>query len=182
MERKNRRLYVLLILLFLAITTPAAFYVYQFLYPAYVASKTADAFFGALRENDLKAAFQHGSYFDTNSDVRPSISYRAAEELWVTRVGNLKKQGIYLKSYSDIKTWTDDAYPVGWVNVTIVEDGRANTYRAPIHFSWLHGKMKIQAIYPSPYDGALDGFEGAISGNLVPEEGAREGKKPAPTR
>ena len=173
MERKNRRMYAVLILLFLAITIPAALYIYQFLFPAYIASKTADGFLGALRDNDLKAAFQHVSYFDTNSDVRPYISYKDAEKRWVARVGKLKKQGSYLKSYSDIKTWTDDAYPVGEVNVTIVEDGHAKTYRAAIHFSWLHGKMKIQAIYPSPYDGALDGFEGAISGNLVPIEGAR---------
>ncbi|MDI6816683.1 MAG: hypothetical protein QME41_05775 [Actinomycetota bacterium] len=171
MERENRRLYALLLLIFLAITAPAAIYVYQFLFPAYVASKAADEFLGALRDNDLKAAFQHVSYFDTNSDVRPYISYKEAEERWVARVGKLRKEGIYLKSYSDIKTWTDDAYPVGEVNVTIVEDGRANTYRASIHFSRLHGKMKIQAIHSPSYDGALDGFEGAISGNLMPEEG-----------
>jgi hypothetical protein len=174
MERKNRRKYAVLLLIFLAITAPAALYIYQFLYPAYVATRAADGFLDALRGNDLKAAFQQVSYFDTNSDVRPSISYKDAEKRWVARVAKLKKEGTYLKAYSDIETWTDDAYPVGEVNVTIVEDGRVKTYRASIHFSWLHGKMKIQAIYPPSFAGALDGFEGAISGNLVQEEGASE--------
>jgi hypothetical protein len=173
MERKNRRLYLPLLLIFLAITAPAALYVYQFLFPAYVATKAADGFLGALRDNDLKAAFRHVSYFDSNSDVRPYISFKDAEERWIARVGKLKSQGTYLKSYSDIKTWTDDAYPMGEVNLTLIDKGRAKTYRASIHFSRLHGKLKIQAIYPPSYSGALDGFEGAVSGNLMPEEGVR---------
>ena len=52
MERKNRRTYAVLILLFLAITALAALYLYQFLFPAYVATRAADGFLGALRDND----------------------------------------------------------------------------------------------------------------------------------
>jgi len=169
MGNKYRIILVLSLLLFTAVMTPAALYAYHFLYPAYAASQAAEGFFSSLCDNDIEGAFQYVAYFDRYSDVAPSISYGEAQRLWVDRVQALKDRGTYLKSYGDIKTGTDDGYPVGDVTVTVIEGGRADTYRARIHFAWSHSKLKIQAVYPPVFSGKLEGFEYAISGSLKPD-------------
>lgn len=169
MDLKSKVVFWLSILLLLVVVTPVVFYCYHYIFPAYNTSRVADSFFRSLVNNDFGSAFRYVAYFDEFSDLPPNISYKNAEKLWIRRVNELKQSKTYVKSYSDVWTYIDDGYPRGSATITVVANGRDDTYRASIHFARLHGEWKIQMIYPPVYNGVLEGLEYAISGDLRAE-------------
>lgn len=109
--------------------------------------QVAKEFFSSITEGDLNRAFDCLAYFDEASDLEPNISYDEAKLIWVNRVNSLQQKGNYIKSFGSLKTWTDDTYPKGQINLNIIENGIENKYVVNIHFSKLNDKWKVQNIY-----------------------------------
>jgi hypothetical protein len=92
-------------------------------------------------------AFTHVAYFDVASDLEPTVPYDQAKRVWVERVKKLQEEGVYVKSYSGLRTWTDDGYPQGEVTLTIIGKGREVFRRYRLHFARHGGVWKVQNLY-----------------------------------
>jgi hypothetical protein len=76
-----------------------------------------------LIEQDYHKAFENVYYYDKASDLNPTISYDNAKGKWTQRNIELNENGIYLSDYSNLKVDLEDTYPVGKVDIVIVENG-----------------------------------------------------------
>jgi hypothetical protein len=108
--------------------------------------QAAEKFFQAITAGDLDQAFENVAYFDKSADLEPQITYEEAKQIWVNRVESLTKAGTFIQSFSDLKTWTDDTYPMGEVHLTVMENGLVRSYVARIHFFKQRNHWKVQNI------------------------------------
>lgn len=125
----------------------------------------AKNFLQNLTEGNFDKTFEYVSYFDHASDFEPEISYDKAKNSWVKRVQQLKARGVYVKSYRNLKIWSDDGYPRGRVILTIIQSGNQVEREVNIHFNSLKKKWKVQNIYPSSGADQSE-LEKAISGKI----------------
>lgn len=110
------------------------------------AFQAAEKFFQAVTTGDLEQAFENVAYFDKSADLEPQISYEEAKQTWVNRVDGLTKTGTFIQFFSELKTWTDETYPMGEVHLTVMENGSVKSYIARIHFFKQRNHWKVQSI------------------------------------
>jgi hypothetical protein len=125
--------------------------------------QAANTFLTHMTAGEFNQAFDQLAYFDKASDLEPVITYDDAKLLWVKRVNSLFKEGTYIQTYDNLRTWTDDTYPNGEVRLTVVENGAEKTFLINIHFSKQKSKWKVQSLHGYE-NGKIAELEKAISG------------------
>ena len=98
-------------------------------------------------DENYEKAFESVYFWDVASDLEPTISYEDAKYKWIKRLIDLKENGIYIIDYSSLRVWLDDAYPVGTVNLIVMENGERvlkkniRLWFAPKDGSWRLGNL-----------------------------------------
>jgi hypothetical protein len=87
------------------------------------AKSAAKGVLGHAIDQNYEEAFESVYFYDVASDLRPTISYDDAKEKWINRVKALKEKGIYVVDYKGLSVRLDDTYPVGRVDLIIMENG-----------------------------------------------------------
>ena len=77
-----------------------------------------------LVNQNYEEAFETIYYFDVASDLEPTIHFNEAESKWIQRVNDLKERGTYVTGYKGLNVKLDDAYPIGNVDLIIMENGK----------------------------------------------------------
>lgn len=74
-------------------------------------------------EQKYEKSFESIYYFDQATDLEPTIPYEDAKEKWIQRVTELKENGVYIVDYNQLHVRLDDTYPIGSVDLVIIENG-----------------------------------------------------------
>jgi hypothetical protein len=117
-------------------------------------------------DSNYEEAFEHVFYFDRATDLKPTITFEEAKEQWITRVKNLKDQGVYIKDYRNLKVWEDDGATKGTVSLVIIKNGEKIT-RESVHlwFSKQNGDWKVGSFEHLSND-VHEEWEKALSGKV----------------
>lgn len=110
-------------------------YFYFFKYDVIIEKKTSETYLSHLAKGEYQAAFDNVSYFDWASDVPPKTPEAAAKQIWVGRVNELHSKGIFLKSFENLRIYTDDGAVMGDVTLTLVENGKEVKTKAQLYFN-----------------------------------------------
>lgn len=90
----------------------------------YQSTQAAKGALNNLVTQNYENAFRNIYYFDVASDLEPTIEFKEAETKWIQRVKDLEESGTYVTDYKGLKVKLDDAYPVGSVDLIIMENGK----------------------------------------------------------
>jgi hypothetical protein len=117
-------------------------------------------------EQNYEKAFESIYFFDRESDVEPTISYKDAKKEWIQRVTALRDEGIYLVDYKRLQVQLDDTYPTGTVDLVIMEDGEEKIKKDVwLWFARGDEKWKLGMI-DYYHDDKEEEWEKALSGNF----------------
>jgi hypothetical protein len=134
--------------------------------PRYQTKQSAQMYYQHLISGEFENAFIYVAYFDEFSDLEPESSYEEAEYIWVKRVQALKNQGVYLVGVERIEIFFDDCYPMGTVDVIIVENAISKHVTQRIHFAPQEG-WKVQRVTSMPGTSSATAIlDDAISGKI----------------
>lgn len=112
----------------------------------YQTHRAALMYYRHLAAGEFEKSFEYVAYYDSYSDREPQISYEDARQIWVSRVKELKKNGLYLIEMERIQILIDDGYPIGKVDVTILANGTEKSVTQDVHFMRLCGKWGVQSV------------------------------------
>ncbi|WP_019413040.1 hypothetical protein [Paenisporosarcina sp. TG20] len=90
----------------------------------YQSKNAAENVLDNVIDQEYEKAFESVHFYDKASDIEPTISYEDAKIKWVERVKSLKEKGVYIVSYNQLRVSLDDTYPVGTVDLVIMENGK----------------------------------------------------------
>ncbi len=125
---------------FLVILTVILIFLYLNLGPG-SPRNSVSKFLTNIEEGQYEEAFEHVYFHNNAYDEDVTISQDEAKQIWVSRVEELKSEGIYIKSYSGIKIRSNDGYPQGYVTLTVVENGEERVYE-DVFISFVHNTTK----------------------------------------
>lgn len=112
-----------------------------------------------LVNQNYEKAFESIYYFDVASDLEPTINFKEAETKWIQRVNDLEEDGTYVTGYKGLKVKLDDTYPIGSVDLTIMENGKETV------------KKNVRLLFfPSDTGWNLGGFNFYSGDDADPEE------------
>jgi len=134
----------------------------------YQAHRAASTYYKHLSTGDFEEAFQYLAYYDQYSDRPPEVSSEDAKKIWVSRAEEVRTAGLYVVEAESIQICTDDGYPMGKAQVTIVDHGIERSVIQDVHFARLSGAWKVQAVRTS-HDGAsisIAVLDEALSGHI----------------
>ncbi|WP_246941969.1 hypothetical protein [Bacillus pinisoli] len=108
------------------------------------ARSNTNNFLTHVTKENFEKAFDYLYYHNHASDEEVTISYKAAKEIWVNRVKQLKEEGTYIKSFEKLVMRPDDGWQNGYVKLTVVENGKEVIYdNVYIAFNQVDGKWKV---------------------------------------
>ena len=120
-----------------------------------------------LIKGNYEKAFDSVYYYDKASDLEPTISYIDAKNKWIERVKSLKTNGVYIVDYTQLRVELEDTYPVGSVNLVVMENGTekikedVQLWFGKSEDGWKLGNLNY-------YKGDVDeDWEIALSGNMI---------------
>lgn len=117
-------------------------------------------------EQDYEKAFESVYFFDKASDLEPTISFNEAKNKWINRVKDLKEQGTYVVDYSKLRVRLDDTYPVGTVDLIIMENGK-KIEKKGVRLWFAKGKGDWKLGNFDYYNGDIDeAWEEVLSGHF----------------
>lgn len=90
----------------------------------YQSKQAAKGALDNLVNQNYEKAFENIYYFDVASDLEPTIKFKEAETKWTQRVKDLEEGGTYVTDYKGLKVKLDDTYPIGSVDLIIMENGK----------------------------------------------------------
>lgn len=130
------------------------------LWVKYQASQQASKFLKHAANQDFEKAFDQIYFFNGAYDEDVTISEENAKYSWVNRNKKLFTEGTYIKSYDNLSIRMDDGWPIGNVNLVMVENGKEKNYPdAYISFNKKH-KWKVGMLqtmqereWEKPYSG-----------------------------
>jgi len=114
------------------------------LFPHFYAKRSANIFFNSLVDGDFNKASEQIYYVDADTDLRSTISDKDAKKIWVDRVTRLKREGTYVKSYSNLRTWMFKGRPQGEVVIIAVKNKQEFSCRIAIFFIQADDKWRIR--------------------------------------
>lgn len=115
-----------------------------------------------INENYEKA-FEGVYFWDIASDLEPEISFEDAKNKWISRVTELREEGTYVTDYSSLRVRLDDTYPVGTVDLIIMENGEKIIKNVRLWFAPTEDSWKLGNLYST---NEQDRLLEALSGNM----------------
>ncbi|MBD0380792.1 hypothetical protein [Paenibacillus sedimenti] len=116
-------------------------------------------------------AFKNVYYYDGPYDYDPTIEYDDAEHKWTDRVKEMKNKGIYLSSYSSLKTRFNDGWVYGSADLIINVHGEESKYHTLINYNIGEKGIKIATLQSFEADGSDDAiWEKNLSGYISKED------------
>lgn len=98
------------------------------LWVKFQASQQASQFLKHAANQNFEEAFDQIYFFNGAYDEEVTITEYAAKSTWVNRNKKLLTEGTYIKSYDDLSIRMDDGWPIGNVDLVMVENGREKNY------------------------------------------------------
>lgn len=99
-------------------------------------------------DQNYEEAFKSVYIYDRASDLEPTISFNDAKTKWINRVKDLKERGTYVVGYSNLRVKLDDTYPVGTVDLVIMENGEKTVKKdVSLWFAKREGNWKLGNFY-----------------------------------
>ena len=118
-----------------------------------------------LVEKNYGKAFESVYFYDEASDLDPTITYESAKSKWTKRVKELSEKGTYVVDYKNLIVKLDDSYPVGTVDLVIMENGIENVIEdVSLWFGRTEGSWKLGNLYDrninqeTAWEKALSGY------------------------
>lgn len=107
------------------------------------------SFFDSIIQGDFENASNHVALYETYGDALSDDAFKAAKAIWVNRLEELRKNGIYIESYTITKLTLDDGYLIGYVDLNIKTGYQAETMKidAVINYSKIEDEWKINMVY-----------------------------------
>ncbi|WP_017381746.1 hypothetical protein [Paenisporosarcina sp. TG-14] len=119
-------------------------------------------------EQNYDEAFKSVYIYDRASDLEPTISFNDAKTKWINRVKDLKEKGTYVVGYSNLRVKLDDTYPVGTVDLVIIENGEKTVKKnVDLWFAKREGNWKLGNLY---INADAEEILGVLSGNFNSHE------------
>lgn len=134
----------------------------------YQTHRAASMYYRHLATGEFEKAFEYVAYYDRCSDLEPEVPYEDAQRIWVSRVNEMRENGLYLAEAERIQVLIDDGYPIGKAYVTIVDNGMKQSMTQDVRFVRLFGKWRVQGVR-SAYDELTKSIailDEAISGHI----------------
>ena len=115
-----------------------------------------------IDENYAKA-FDNVYFWDVSSDVEPTIKYEDAKYKWIKRVIDLKENGTYIIDYSSLRIRLEDTYPVGTVDLIVMENGEKVLKKdIRLWFAPKDGSWKLGNLYTNDQEELLKALSGSM--------------------
>jgi hypothetical protein len=99
------------------------------------ASNQASQFLKHAANQDFEKAFDRIYFFNGAYDEDVTISEDIAKNRWIKRNKQLYTEGTYIKSYEGLSIRMDDGWPIGNVDLVMVENGTEKIYK-DVHISF----------------------------------------------
>ncbi|NBD34521.1 MAG: hypothetical protein GVY30_00815 [Chloroflexi bacterium] len=112
----------------------------------YQTHRAASMYYRHLAAGEFEKSFEYVAYYDRYSDREPQVSYEDARQIWVSRVKEMRRNGLYLTEMERIQILIDDGYPIGKVDATIFDNGAEKSVTQDVHFMRRFGKWRIQGV------------------------------------
>lgn len=130
------------------------------------AKRSAADVLDRLVEQNYGKAFESVYFYDEASDLNPTITYERAKSKWTKRVKDLSEKGTYVVDYKNLIVKLDDSYPVGTVDLIIMENGIENVIEdVRLWFGRTEGSWKLGNLYDHDV-GQETAWEKALSGHV----------------
>jgi hypothetical protein len=128
------------------------------------ANHQAGRFLKDFTDKKFDHAFNRLYFFDGNYDGDVSISEATAKRNWVTRNTKMMNSGTYILSYNGLHIRMNDGWPVGTVNLVMMENGKKKIYKdVHIAFSKKDGTWKIGMLHTTKNVEWDDTFGGHVA-------------------
>jgi hypothetical protein len=98
------------------------------LWVKFQASQQASQFLKHAANQNFEKAFDQIYFYNGAYDEDVTISENNAKNSWVNRNKKLFTEGTYIKSYDDLSIRMNDGWPIGNVDLVMVENGREKNY------------------------------------------------------
>lgn len=129
----------------------------------YQASQQASQFLKHAANHDFEESFDRIYFYNNAYDEDVTISENDAKNSWVNRNRKLFTEGTYIKSYKNIRIRMDDGWPIGMVDLVMVENGKVKKY-SDVHISfnkkkkWMVGMLQTMQdrVWEKPYSGHVE--------------------------
>jgi hypothetical protein len=116
----------------------------QNLWIQFQSNHQAGRFLKDFTDRNFEDAFNRLYFYDKAFDEDVSIPEVMAKKSWISRNIQLTKAGTYIKSYDGLEIQVDDGWPMGTVNLVMVENGKETVYKnVHISFTKADGRWKI---------------------------------------
>ncbi|RZT23965.1 hypothetical protein [Fictibacillus sp. BK138] len=99
------------------------------LWVRFQASQQASQFLKQAANQNFEEAFDLIYFYNGGYDEDVTISEEKAKDTWVNRNKKLFTEGTYIKSYENLSIRMDDGWPIGYVDLVMVENGQEKKYR-----------------------------------------------------
>lgn len=119
-----------------------------------------------LIKQDYDKAFRSVYFYDRDSDLEPVIPYEEAKKKWIKRVTDLTEKGTYLVDYKQLRVNLEDTYPVGTVDLVMMEDGEKKVKENVKLWFGLSGDEWKLGNLDYRYNEIEEKWESALSGNF----------------
>ncbi|OOE12823.1 hypothetical protein [Fictibacillus arsenicus] len=93
------------------------------------ANQQASQFLKHAANQNFEEAFDQIYFYNGAYDEDVTISEENAKGIWVNRNKKLFTEGTYIKSYDDLSIRMNDGWPIGYVDLVMVENGQEKKYR-----------------------------------------------------
>lgn len=130
------------------------------LWVKFQASQQASQFLKHASSQDFEKAFDKVYFYNGAYDEDVTIPENSARNSWVSRNKKLFTEGTYMKSYDHLSIRMDDGWPIGNVDIVMMENGKEKHYlNVYISFNkkdkWKVGMLQTQQEkdWEKPYSG-----------------------------
>lgn len=100
------------------------------------------------------AAFKNIYYYNGPYDYNRTIEFDDAKHIWIDRLKAMKDKGIYLSSYSNLRTSFNDGSVYGSVDLIFYEQGKESKYHTLINFHLGKEGIRIATLQSFDADGS----------------------------
>lgn len=98
------------------------------LWVKFQANQQATQFLKQAARQDYEKAFDHVYFYNGAYDEDVTIPENIARSSWVSRNNKLFIEGTYLKAFDNLRIRMDDGWPIGTVDIVMMEKGKEKHY------------------------------------------------------
>lgn len=113
---------------------------------------------------EFEKASDYIAFYNEAPDESVRIPKSQAKKIWTVRIKSAQENGLFIKQYHNLRTWEEDGYPVGEIDLVISSNGETQTYNnVEIHYikrenEWKIGYFEYQPSEPGkPWEKIISG-------------------------